>query len=153
MTVCLALAWLFANPQVRLVSQTDGWIETGAAQAIAKTQTVTKVKKKHVRRTVPRAPHGFGVRAPQRGSAGLVLPTPLPAPTRFPRATVTPPALNSALTPARPVPRYESVPTVAPLPQIGGESFGDRVTRCVHQGGLGGLNAGQLGAYVPSCAQ
>jgi hypothetical protein len=168
-TICLALAWLFANPQVRLLSPESVWLETGASHAVAKTRHTArkatrsrarKVKTRNTNRSIssetPAAPDTFNIMVPERGrrgSSALVEPIPLPKPTRFPRARVIPPAVNTAVTPALPVPGYESVPTVQPLPQVGGETFSDRVSRCVHQGGMGGLNSGQIGGYVGSCAQ
>jgi hypothetical protein len=173
-TICLALAWLFANPQLRLLSPESGWLETGASHAVAKTRhttrkvtrskarkagsrkSVRKTSTRNISRGTPAAADTFNIMVPERGrrgSSALVEPIPLPKPTRFPRARVIPPAVNSAVTPALPVPGYESVPRVQPLPQVDGETFSDRVSRCVHQGGMGGLNSGQIGGYVGSCAQ
>lgn len=139
-----ALTWLIINPVVHFSWEQSPWLESGAIPANAATSKKVRHKTRHhvhhpVRRTVrPRV----------RGSSGLVTPTPLPAPTQFPSATVQTPQVTVPRV-QRPVPGYETVPQV---PAARNESYGDRVGRCMHQGGLGGLNAGQLNTYVPSCA-
>jgi hypothetical protein len=144
-----ALGWLIINPVVHISWQQSPWLESGAIPAAA---AATSKKVRHKTRHTVHHPVRRAVR-PQvrshvRGSSGLVTPTPLPAPTQFPTVGVHTPQVTVPQV-QRSVPGYETVPQV---PAARNESYGDRVTRCMHQGGLGGLNAGQLNTYVPSCA-
>jgi hypothetical protein len=69
-----------------------------------------------------------------------------------PDATVAP-----TVTQAPPVPGYPQVPSVSILPRgstggAGAETFSDKVVRCSHQAGLGGLTGGEQNSYVTTCA-
>ena len=49
------------------------------------------------------------------------------------------------------------IPTLPVLPRGlvpggGRETTSDRIVRCTHQGGLGGLKPGEMGRYVHNCA-
>lgn len=64
------------------------------------------------------------------------IPAPLPPPPQ-------PPIINGPLQQGPP-------PGVAPTPNL--NTFGDRVTRCLHQGSSYGLRGAKLDAYTRDCA-
>lgn len=68
------------------------------------------------------------------------------------------PAYNSGTVAPLAVPRQDPVvpgggyvPQVAPAVR-GPETYQDRVTRCTHQSGLGGLSGGQSSTYIHNCS-
>ncbi len=141
----VATAWLLASPTVQFAP--SAWLEVGVPPAVA--------------RVVKHSPHGVVkhriARRPVRGSSTPVLSN---APGLYPMQTYAPPTVpNTAPTAmqASPVPGYPQVPTVAILPRgstggAGAETYSDKVVRCTHQAGLGGLPSDQQGAYVSTCA-
>jgi hypothetical protein len=89
-----------------------------------------------------------------RGSAGSVLPAPLP------RTTLIPPEGSGALV-THPVPE-QSGPTIVPgaqglgaLPNLphGPETFQDRASRCSFQQGLNNVPGGASSQYMGACVQ
>jgi hypothetical protein len=141
-------AWLLANPAVQL-SQ-PGWLEVGVTPALA--AQAKQVKK---------GPHGPARRPVMRRRVrGSSTPVPSNAPGLYPMQTYAPPAQpNSApmAVQAPPVPGYPQAPSIAILPRgyVGGggaETYSDKVVRCTHQAGLGGLPSDQQPAYVTTCA-
>jgi hypothetical protein len=84
---------------------------------------------------------------------GVVPPNPglrMPDPNR--------PAYNSGTVAPLAIPRQDPVvpgggyvPQVAPAVR-GPETYQDRVSRCTHQSGLGGLSGGQSGVYIHNCS-
>jgi hypothetical protein len=141
-----AIAWLLASPTLQFAP--SAWLEVGAPPAAA--------------RVVKHPSHGVvrhrTARRPARGSSTPVLSN---QPGLYPMQTYAPPsAINNVPTAfqAPPVPGYPQVPSVAILPRgatggAGAETFSDKVVRCTHQAGLGGLPGDQQGAYVATCAQ
>ncbi len=141
----VAVAWLLASPTLQFAP--SALLEVGVPLAAA--------------RVVKHPPHGIvrhRVRRPIRGSS---TPVPSNALVLYPMQTYAPPtAPGTAPTAiqAPPVPGYPQVPTVAILPRgstggAGAETFSDKVVRCTHQAGLGGLQSDQQSAYVATCAQ
>jgi hypothetical protein len=146
LTALVSLAWLIASPSLQL--RDAGWVEVGATPAAAQTaQDQPQIVKKK---------SGKKMRAPLRparvGSSGVVTSN---QPGFYPMQPITPGMPNTTgtvTTPARD-PRYPNVPTLPVIPQgSGGETSQDRVVRCTQQGALGGLSAGQQGAYINNCA-
>lgn len=143
----IATAWLLADPALEF--RVPGWLEVGAPPALAQAQ----LKKR---------PHGLlrhrAARRPVRGSS-----TPVQSnqPGLYPMQTHAPPAApetTATVRHAAPVPGYPQVPTTAILPRgstggAGAETYSDKVVRCTHQAGLGGLQSDQQSAYITSCAQ
>lgn len=97
----------------------------------------------------------YRTRTPLRASTfpGVVAPNPglnFPNPNR--------PAYNSGTVAPVAVPRQDPiVPGGGYVPQVppvgrGPETYQDRVTRCTHQSGLGGLSGGQSGVYIQNCS-
>lgn len=139
----LSVAWLLASPSLNLVDST--WFEVGAPPAIAHDmKPAKKVAKKPLRRVV-------------RSSAPIVLSN---APGFHPMQPITAPGISivtGTVTAAPAVPGYPGVPTVAILPRgstagAGLETSQDRIARCTHQAGLGGLPTSQYGSYIHACA-
>lgn len=141
LTMLMTWVWLLASPSLQL--RDSGWIEVGAPPAVAHDimapePAAKPAKKKPVKKAKKRA-----------GSPSVVTSNqprfhPLPAAGQ----PQTPNVTGTVSLPERD-PRYPNVPTV---PAFGPESSQDRVARCTHQGALGGLPAGQQGAYVHNCA-
>ena len=130
----LTVVWLLASPTLH--APDSAWLEVGAPPARADDGKPAKKVQKPLKRAV-------------RSSA------PVPAsvaPGLYPmQPIVTPetPNVTGSVTAARPEAGYPQVPTV---PVVGRETSQDRVSRCTHQGALGGLQANQQGAYIHSCA-
>lgn len=82
---------------------------------------------------------------------GVVAPNPG---LRFPNPNR--PAYNSGTVAPLAVPRQDPiVPGGGYVPQVparGPETYQDRVSRCTHQSGLGGLSGGQSGVYIHNCS-
>lgn len=141
LTALMTLLWLLASPSLQL--RDSGWVEVGAPPAAAQDimtpepEAKAKASKK-------------SKKAKKRvGSSGLVTSN---QPGFHPMPSITPPqtpdVTGSVSMPERD-PRYPNVPTVS---AFGRETSQDRVSRCTHQGALGGLSAGQHGAYAHNCA-
>ncbi len=85
-----------------------------------------------------------------RGSSGLVLPTPLPGPTRYA------PVGTSATFHALP---QQQGPTILPgtgqaIPNLphGPETYQDRASRCAFQSAINNVPGGQMSSYMHNCA-
>ncbi|MEA2952595.1 MAG: hypothetical protein QOJ96_2115 [Alphaproteobacteria bacterium] len=138
--------WLVASPSVQWQFNAPSWVEVGPlpAQARAVKQRPHRIVQQRTRRTL-------------RGSSTPVLSN---QPGLYPMQTYAPPATPGTaptVLQAPPVPGYSQVPTVAILPRgsTGGasaETFSDKVVRCNHQAGLGGLTGGDQSTYVSTCA-
>jgi hypothetical protein len=131
--------WLLASPSLQFGDAER--LEVGAPPAIA--EPAKDVKKKPAKRT----------RKPTRlGSTPIISSN---APGLYPMQPITPPKMpdvTGTVIIGAPVPGYPNVPTVVAIPVPGGETSQGRVARCAHQGALGGLPAGQQGAYIHNCA-
>ena len=156
LTLLASLAWLLASPSLPL--RESGWVEVGAVPATAEeftgimvSEPGAAVSKSSKKKTAKKH------RSTRIGSSGAVTSN---QPGKYPMQPVTvPPQPNiiSTVTDAPRDPRYPNVPTVPIVPRgstagAGIETSQDRVVRCTHQGALGGLSAGQQGAYVGNCA-
>jgi hypothetical protein len=84
---------------------------------------------------------------------GVIPPNPglrMPNPNR--------PAYNSGTVAPLAVPRQDPItPGLGYVPQVppvgrGPETYQDRVSRCTHQSGLGGLSGAQSGTYIHNCS-
>jgi hypothetical protein len=154
LTAFTTLAWLLASPSLQL--RDSGWVEVGAMPAAAQefrgilVEEKAKAKKPSKKKTAPK-------KATRVGSGGLVTSN---QPGFHPMRPIEQPQIDTVtgtvVMPERD-PRYPNVPTVPILPRgatggAGVETSQDRVVRCTHQGGLGGLSAGQQGTYVHNCA-
>jgi hypothetical protein len=148
LTALASLAWLIASPSLQL--RDAGWVEVGATPAAAQIMQdpghyATKKSSKKARRPAHPA---------RIGSSGIVTSN---QPPKYPIQPITPlqmPSVAAGIvtTPPRD-PLYPNVPTLPIIPQgSGGETSQDRVVRCTQQGALGGLSAGQQGAYINNCA-
>lgn len=67
------------------------------------------------------------------------------------------PAYNSGTVPPLAVPRQDPIlPGIGYVPQVPArsspETYQDRVVRCTHQSGLGGLSGSQRNVYVHNCS-
>jgi hypothetical protein len=134
LTALMTLVWLLASPTLQL--RDSGWVEVGAPPAAA--QAGDELEKKPARKASKRI-----------GSSGIVTSNqPGFHPIQPVTAPRTPDVTGTVSLPDRD-PRYPNVPTV---PVLGRETSQQRVARCAHQGALGGLSAGQQGAYVHNCA-
>ncbi len=152
LTALMTLNWLLLSPALKLPER--GFVEVGAAPAVAqdimvsekpvaKSTSKTSVKKKSKRARV--------------GSSGIVRSN---QPGLHPMQTITPaqsPTITGTVSTPPPVAGYPNVPSVPIVPRgstagAGAETSQDRVSRCTHQGALGGLPAGQQGAYIHNCA-
>jgi hypothetical protein len=138
LTILSSLVWLLASPTLQI--RDSRWIEVGAPPASAQPAEDVKKKsaKKHVRQRV-------------RGSSGVVTSN---QPGLYPMQPITPqtPTVTGSVSMPAPVPGYPNVPTVPVVRGAGPETSQDRVVRCTHQGALGGLPAGEQGAYIHNCA-
>ena len=157
LTIWLSLIWLLASPSLHWPGQ--AWLEVGAPNAAAEPAKAQPIKmaqsimvdepKAQPKKAVTKKPVKKTATKKRVGSSGIVVST---QPGFHPMRTITPPeapvATGTIVTPARD-PRYPNVPTV---PAIIPETSQDRVARCTHQGNLGGLSAGEQGAYVHNCA-
>jgi hypothetical protein len=97
-----------------------------------------------------------GTRAIGRLPSGSSLVIPANPGLNFPNPNR--PAYNSGTVAPLAVPRQDPivpgggyVPQVAPAGR-GPETYQDRVSRCTHQSGLGGLSGGQSGVYIHNCS-
>jgi hypothetical protein len=156
LTLLASLAWLIASPSLEL--RDAGWVEVGAPPAAAQIMqdppqyTPQHTKKKSGKKARKAA------RPARVGSSGVVTSN---QPGKYPMQPITPPQMpdvagNTVIMPARD-PFYPNVPVVTIIPRgatggAGVETSQDRVVRCTHQSGLGGLSGGQQGAYVSNCA-
>lgn len=152
LTALMTLNWLLLSPSLQLPER--GFLEVGAAPALAQDIMVSEkpvaksISKKSIKKTSKRA---------RVGSGGFV---PSNQPGFHPMRPITPPQAptitGTVITPP-PVAGYPNVPRVPIVPRgstggAGVETSQDRVSRCAHQGALGGLPAGQQGAYIHNCA-
>lgn len=143
LTFFMSLVWLIASPSLQLPG--NGWVEVGALPAAAQSIMVedqkASPKKKPVKKTAVKKRVGSsgGVVTSNQPGFHPMQPTVMPA---------QPKVTGSIVTPERD-PRYPNVPTV---PAVVPETSQDRVSRCTHQGALGGLPAGQQGTYIHNCA-
>ena len=85
-----------------------------------------------------------------RGSAGVVLPTPLPKTQLIPAEGGSAPIIHTG-------PREQAptlLPGMNPIPNLphGTETFQDRASRCAQQQGLYGVPATATGIYMHTCA-
>lgn len=148
LTALMTLNWLLLSPALKLPER--GFVEVGAAPAVAQDIMVPEkpvaksTSKKSVKKTSKRA---------RVGSSGIVRSN---QPGLHPMQTITPPqspVVTGTVTRAPDVTGFPNVPTVPVLPNgRAGETSQDRVSRCTHQGALGGLPAGQQGTYIHNCA-
>ena len=147
LTAFTTLVWLLASPSLQL--RDSGWVEVGTTPAAAEefrgimVEEPAKAKKPSKKKAAPK-------RAKRVGSGGLVTSN---QPGFHPMRPIEQPQVDRTVTgtvivPERD-PRYPNVPTV---PAIIPETSQQRVVRCTHQGGLGGLSPGQQGTYVHNCA-
>ena len=154
----MTLAWLLASPRVQWAD--SEWLEVGATATLAQEfkgimveeepRAAKPGKKKHSTKKQAR-PHK------RVGSSGVVTSN---QPGKYPIRPITPaqqPNLSRTVIQPERDPRYPNVPTVPVIPGAsatgsGVETSQDRVIRCTHQGGLGGLGPGQQGTYVHNCA-
>lgn len=138
LTVLMTLVWLLASPTLQL--RDSGWVEVGAPATMAQDTMVqepvpaSKPAKKTKKRVGSSAP--VTSNQPDFHQMPSIM------------APETPDVTGGVSMPERD-PRYPNVPTVS---AFGRETSQDRVARCTHQGALGGLPAGQQGAYVHNCA-
>ena len=144
LTALMTLAWLLASPSLRLPE--SGWVEVGAPGVMAQEFKGIMVEEPAAK---PKASKKKAKKSKRVGSPGPVTSNqpgfhPMPQITSPQQPDVT----GAVRTPERD-PRYPNVPTV---PTFGRETSQDRVARCAHQGSLGGLSAGQQGAYIHNCA-
>jgi hypothetical protein len=141
----IATAWLLADPALEF--RVPGWLEVGAPPALAQAQ----VKKR---------PSGLRHRAMRR-VRGSSTPVQSNAPGLYPMQNYASPAApntTGSVVQAPPIAGYPQVPTTAILPRgstggAGAETYSDKVVRCTHQAGLGGLQSDQQSAYITNCAQ
>jgi hypothetical protein len=79
----------------------------------------------------------------------------VPAPVPAPAPPPPPPAARPSLTPI-PLPppdaQIRAMPRLDPQSIPRGESFSDRVSRCVHYGTANGVGAGDIGRFTAECA-
>ena len=156
LTLLTSLAWLIASPSLQW--RDAGWVEVGATPAAAQTQTAQAAQTAETRKHYIKKKAAKKTSRPARiGSSGVVTSN---QPGKYPIEPITPPQqpniTGTVIMPERD-PRYPNVPTVPIIPRgatggAGVETSQDRVVRCTHQGALGGLSAGQQGAYVQNCA-
>ena len=147
LTALMTLAWLLASPSLQLPQ--SGWLEVGAPDVMAQEFKGIMVEPAAQPKASKKKASKKKAKTKRVGSSRLVTSNqpgfhPIPdimAPAQ-PRVTGT------VRTPERD-PRYPNVPTVS---TFGPETSQDRVARCAHQGSLGGLSAGQQGAYIHNCA-
>ena len=157
LTTLTTMAWLLASPGLQLPD--SGWLEVGAPPATAgefrgiMVEEPAKAKKSSKKKAVKKKSPPARV-----GSGGLVTSN---QPGFHPMRPIEPPQAATTVTGTVVVPdrdpRYPDVPTVPIIPRgstggAGIETSQDRVARCTHQGALGGLPAGQQGAYIHNCA-
>ena len=134
LTTLMSLVWLLASPTLQL--RDSGWVEVGAPPAAA--QAAVEAKKKPAKK------------AKQRGSSSAVVTSNQPG--FHPMQPITPPETPNVTGTVSAAPAVAGYPNVPSVPVIGRETSQDRVARCTHQGALGGLPAGEQGAYVHNCA-
>ena len=145
-TAALTGAWLLASPSLPLQFGVAPWLEVGPPPAVAATARHAPrqaVRHKAIRRVVRGSSTPPGSNQP-----GLYPFRPLETVPDTPTAA---PTVNMA----PPVPGYPNVPSAAIIPRgstggAGAETFSDKVVRCNHQAGMGGLNgdAGYIGACI-----
>ena len=157
LTALMTMAWLLASPSLQL--RDAGWLEVGAVPAAAQEFRGIMVQEPAKASHPAKKKSAKKKAKPARvGSGGLVTSN---QPGFHPMQPIEPPPI--ATTGTRTVvmpdrdPRYPDVPTVPIIPRgstggAGIETSQDRVARCTHQGALGGLPAGQQGAYIHNCA-
>ena len=167
LTALMAMAWLLASPRVQWPD--SQWMEGGATPALAQEfkgimvdeeprrgskpnkESADKPNKKKQSTKKQAQPHK------RVGSSGIVTSN---QPGKYPIQPITPaqqPDVRRTVIQPERDPRYPNVPTVPVIPGAsatgsGVETSQDRVIRCTHQGGLGGLGPGQQGTYVHNCA-
>ena len=166
LTALMTLAWLLASPRVQWPD--SGWLEVGATSTVAQEFKGIMVEEEP-RRAVKPSNESTGKPSKKKqsakkqaahkrvGSSGIVTSN---QPGKYPIQPITPaqqPNLRRTVIQPERDPRYPNVPTVPVIPGSsasgsGVESSQDRVIRCTHQGGLGGLGPGQQGTYVHNCA-
>lgn len=151
LTVLMTMAWLLASPSLQL--RDAGWVEVGAVPAAAQDgRDVKRPAKATKKKSAKNASQPARI-----GSSGIVSSN---QPGFHPMQPITPPQapnVTGTVRAAPPVAGYPDVPTVPIVPRgstagTGIETSQDRVARCTHQGALGGLPAGQQGAYIHNCA-
>jgi hypothetical protein len=159
LTALMTLAWLLASPRVQWPD--NGWLEVGATSTLAQEFKGIMVEEEPRRAEKPSKKKQSTKKQAQPhkrvGSSGVVTSN---QPGKYPVQQITPPQQpNLSRTVIQPErdPRYPNVPTVPVIPGSsasgsGVESSQDRVIRCTHQGGLGGIGPGQQGTYVHNCA-
>ena len=162
LTALMSLAWLLASPTLQLPE--FGWVEVGATPAAAQNyqgimvrepakdaKDSRNLKKKSVKKSKKTS-------KPARVGSSSVVRSNQPGMYRM--QPIDPPQLRNVtgtVTAAPPVAGYPDVPTVPIVPRgstagAGVETSQDRVTRCTHQGALGGLSPGEQGTYIHNCA-
>ena len=150
------MAWLLASPSLQRPD--SGWLEVGASPAAAQGYTGIMVREQGATPAKAAKKKSAKKSKPARvGSSGIVTSN---QPGLYPIQPITPPpppTITGTVTRAPDVAGYPNVPTVPIVPRgatggAGVETSQDRVTRCTHQGALGGLPAGQQGGYIHNCA-
>ena len=140
LTVLMTLAWLLASPSLQL--RDSAWVEVGAPPAVAQSimaqEPVAKPSKNKAKKTKKRVGSSAAVTSNQPGF--------------HPMQPITPPDTPNVTGTVSEAPAVAGYPHVPNVPVLGRETSQDRVSRCTHQGALGGLSAGQQGAYVHNCA-
>jgi hypothetical protein len=141
LTFLTSVVWLLASPSLQW--QDSRWLEVGAPPAAAQSIMVDEQPKKEPVKKTP-------VKKTKRiGSSSPVVSN---QPGFHPMRTITPPAAPAVTGTVRTPPRHPEYPNVPTVPAYGKETSQDRISRCTHQGALGGLPPGEQGTYIHKCA-
>ena len=148
LTFLTSVVWLLASPSLQW--RDNAWVEVGVAPAAAQSIMVEEPVQPKVKKAEKKKPVKKSTTTKKRiGSSSPVVST---QPGFHPMRPITQPTQPSVtgtvVLPARD-PRYPNVPTV---PTVVPETSQDRISRCTHQGSLGGLPPGQQGTYIHNCA-